>query len=775
MAAPVRIDELTAGSLSAAAAVAVVIGGFTKQVTASSFINEASSFTPSGSSATTVAAELILNNKKATTWYVDSSAGDDNSRGVSDDTALASITELLTKDINEGDTILLKRGSTWREKLTAPVNKLKIEAYGTGNAPILDGADTISTSAWSLSSGNVYQATLTVETTNSAAAEWTSIWENSTRLVQVADEATCDSTAGSYYPVLVGTTLTLKLHATGSGNPSTNGKTYEYAKRSSCIDTFSVKGCVVRGINTKRQFQSYGSLTLGIDCEAYDCTASEGNTHNVFARKGARLYRVTAQDGYAFNSSITLFVHYEDDPEDGDVLYEDCVATQTTANAGGEFGFYGHSDGSSGDWGTITFSRCAGTGCDDIFGGANTALIVIEDPSGSDFSNAIRPNADTVITGGSGPLTTARASSYLVTAGAANIEITVDGLTGSVTNTGGGAFQVTTNGVTLNLYRNNISWKSNLVTFSGTGGTLNSYGNTFIPLAGAARAYWLTGNPTLTSDRNDFGGITDASQPPFIIDSTSYGSFEMYKSGAGKDTNSSNGRIYIDQDVIKLIDHFVGVTLDANKWRGRVGSNGSCVAPALRTDRINGEVEMTTGADAGATMALNGVQMETALSWRPNMGGFVLEGRVSMSVATNVSFFFGVTDQNSILEMPFTMGASDTLTSNCADGCGILFDTGGDTDEWCLVGVANGADATKQFLGIAPTANVLETFRIEVTTGGVASFYRNGVKVGTTMAAATRIGVAHTPFMGGFSRTNVTRTFYADYLLMQGNRLPTLI
>src|SRR5690606_29469748 len=124
---------------------------------------------------------------------------------------------------------------------------------------------------------------------------------------------------------------------------------------------------------------------------------------------------------------------------------------------------------------------------------------------------------------------------------------------------------------------------------------------------------------------------------------------------------------------------------------------------------------------------------------------------------------------------PFTLGAGDTLTSNCTDGCGFLYDTAADTDEWCLVGVANGVDATKQFIGLTPTANVLETFRIEVNAStGAATFYRNGVKVGTTMTGATRIGVAHTPVIAGFSRTNVSRTFYADYLLMQGNRLPTL-
>ena len=61
MAAPLRIDELTAtGSLTATAAVAVVQGGQTLQFPASAFITQANSFTPSGSgaSSTTVQTEL---------------------------------------------------------------------------------------------------------------------------------------------------------------------------------------------------------------------------------------------------------------------------------------------------------------------------------------------------------------------------------------------------------------------------------------------------------------------------------------------------------------------------------------------------------------------------------------------------------------------------------------------------------------------------------------------------------------------------------------------
>lgn len=713
--------------------------------------------------------------KSLSAWYVDSAAGDDTVSGRNADAPLKTIAALLLKDIAPGDTIYLKCGSSWREKLTLPNDNITVEAYGNGADPILDGADVIANASFSKVGGltNVYSVSVTTEAGNIAAAtDHASVWEDGTRLTQASSAANCDSTPGTYYPntSVTASPLTLYVHPTGSTNPTSDGKTYEYAKRSSCVDSFSVEHCVIRNITTKRPFQSYGSLTLGKFCKAYDCTADDGNKHNVFLREGARAYRVTANDSYnAESGGITTFVHYEDTATGEDVLYEDCTATQTLTPVGEEFGFYGHTG--SGTFGTITYRRCTGTGLDNIFGGDDCSEIVIEDPKGTDFDKAIRPNVDTTVTGGSGSLTTARAAGKVVGFNAANTTIDITGLEASNTNTGGSLIECTLNGCTLNIYRNRFSWKSNLVTFSGAGGTLNSRGNQFIPLAGAARAYWLTGSPTLSSDGNDFGGITDASQPPFIIGSDSYASLEKYAAATGNDTNSVNGRTYRAEELVTYFDDFVGDALDA-RWNGRVGSDPQCAAPAIRADRINGEMVMTTGDDAAASMAVNGVQLETSLNWRPNMGGFVFEAKVSISVITSVALFVGLTDQNGALEMPFTLGAGDALTSNCTDGCGFLFDTAADTDEWCLVGVANNVDAAKEFLGIAPVANTMETLRIEVNaTSGAATFFRNGVKVGSTMTGATRIGIAHTPVIAGFSRVNVSRSFFADYIKTQARRV----
>lgn len=218
-------------------------------------------------------------------------------------------------------------------------------------------------------------------------------------------------------------------------------------------------------------------------------------------------------------------------------------------------------------------------------------------------------------------------------------------------------------------------------------------------------------------------------------------------------------------------DDFLGDSLDA-KWRGSVGSDGACVAPTISSGLpAKGVGFMTTGADAGGTMALNGAQLDLGITNFPaSAGGLVVEIRVSLSAITDIALFVGLTDQASALEMPFTLGAGDTLTSNATDAVGWLFDTGADTDNWWLVGVANNVDATKANSARVPTANVFEVLRIEIDSAGTANFYRNGAKIGSAMSAAVTTTVNLTPVIAAFSRAGASRNVFFDYVLVESSR-----
>lgn len=217
-----------------------------------------------------------------------------------------------------------------------------------------------------------------------------------------------------------------------------------------------------------------------------------------------------------------------------------------------------------------------------------------------------------------------------------------------------------------------------------------------------------------------------------------------------------------------FVDDFLGDALNGDMSAVAKGSDGACVDFAI-VAAVGGTIAATSGAGAGASMAANGVQIVQALNWQAGQGGLIFEARVKMDAITTVALFVGLGDQVAALEMPFTISGT-TLTSNITDGCGFLFDTAADVDNWKLVGVKQDVDATLQDIGIPPVAATFETFRIEVDSAGTATFYRNGTQVGTPMANATRTAVSLTPYIGGFSRAAASRVFTADYWAAYQNR-----
>ena len=98
----------------------------------------------------------------AATYYVSSSVGDDANDGLSPETAWKTL-EQVTAQIEDGDTILLKRGDTFRGFIKAYKDEdVIIGAYGSGANPVLKGSVEIAgwtpTSHPALDSSTVYEA-----------------------------------------------------------------------------------------------------------------------------------------------------------------------------------------------------------------------------------------------------------------------------------------------------------------------------------------------------------------------------------------------------------------------------------------------------------------------------------------------------------------------------------------------------------------------------------------------------------------------------------------
>src|SRR3989337_2636890 len=99
-------------------------------------------------------------------YYV-KNGGSDAADGLSDGNAWETIAKVNGSSFNAGDSVLFKKGSTWREQLTVPSSgssgsPITFGAYGAGEMPVISGADIIT--SWTSQGNNVYsKAGITTE------------------------------------------------------------------------------------------------------------------------------------------------------------------------------------------------------------------------------------------------------------------------------------------------------------------------------------------------------------------------------------------------------------------------------------------------------------------------------------------------------------------------------------------------------------------------------------------------------------------------------------
>lgn len=220
---------------------------------------------------------------------------------------------------------------------------------------------------------------------------------------------------------------------------------------------------------------------------------------------------------------------------------------------------------------------------------------------------------------------------------------------------------------------------------------------------------------------------------------------------------------------VSLFDDFLGDSVDV-KWSVVEGTDSATSADSILAGGIGGILRLTTG-DAGTGLAADMIQVTQALQWQASNGNLVMEVRAKLSAITTCYAFIGFTDLVT-LEAPIESAASaDTLTSNASDAVGFMFDTRMATDNWWLVGVKANTDATHQDTGSAPVADTYATFRIEVDSTGIATFYYNGAAVGTAMANALTAATDLTPTIA-VSKTSVaaSMTMDIDYVSVSMDR-----
>lgn len=179
-------------------------------------------------------------------------------------------------------------------------------------------------------------------------------------------------------------------------------------------------------------------------------------------------------------------------------------------------------------------------------------------------------------------------------------------------------------------------------------------------------------------------------------------------------------------------DDFLGTTVLA-MYTEISGSDAEAVQTIV--EEQFGVYQLTSG-DVGSNVAADGEGVYLSLEWQANQGTLIFETRLHLDtdIAT-VEICTGFTDDVTTVELPFT-NASDTVTAVADDAVMFCFDTGSTTVEWFVNGAAGGTEATGiAAAGVAPTADVYQTLRIEVDDGGAdCRFYIDGALVGTLTA-----------------------------------------
>ena len=233
--------------------------------------------------------------------------------------------------------------------------------------------------------------------------------------------------------------------------------------------------------------------------------------------------------------------------------------------------------------------------------------------------------------------------------------------------------------------------------------------------------------------------------------------------GLGRTVQSSRSRAYKGYSSIgsvELFDDFLGDLIE-DGWTVAADTGGSV---NCGTAAESGVVTLTTdGTDDDV------VSVAHELNWYGRRG-CMMEARVKWDVVTTLGFFIGFSDAKS--EAGSTMPAAlsgTSYTTTATDALGFLFDTDATTDTIRCIGVANDVDATHVDSALSPSAGVYATFRVHVTSAGVATFYIDDVLVGTVAGAVTST-VALTPYVGHKNMSAAAHVGSLDYIYCAQSR-----
>lgn len=517
-------------------------------------------------------------------YYVDSAGGDDSNAGTSEAAAFATLAPLTAMgSALANKRIGIKRGSVLASVLTSSANGVSVDAYGSGDRPLIDCADYFAANTgWAKTAGrtNVYERTITLPNDVKAKGN---VWSGDNFLVQVASLATCDSTPGSAFVTdWAAASATLYIHAIGSTDPTSNGIVYSYSRRLWGIN-LSGSGCAVRNIRSRRNAHQDGSIIVGPNGVGFRLRIEDGCRHSALFNPGASL-----TECYFFRgrndlegSANSLVVNA------ANVIGLSYSTTDCTFDAGDTPAFTGpqnHGANANDLYASITHTRPVFIGMLQCLDSAAQNVQVVN-PT---FANCVtgvqsgRVNAVCTVSGGTGTLDQLCSIGAAGTVNSLNNTLTVPAVrSGFYASTPTSGVTLSIDGDVLTIADANSRTVNNNDLIRIVGGTLSVQNLTIRPvLANPSTVYMRAGfsGGTVTVTANNNSVPLGAS---WIINGTTYSTLAAWQA-TGQDAASSYGAI----PAPSFTDNFdrADENLEASANWTRIG--GAAAQAAVRSNEL---------------------------------------------------------------------------------------------------------------------------------------------------------------------------------------------
>lgn len=312
--------------------------------------------------------DMLRNNLARTlarTYYLDSAA-DPGGDGRSPAAAFNTVASLVAASVFD-DYVVIKvaRGASFREELNlSGYDYAQAIDYGSGARPIFNASDILDPGDMTVVGDGSFSWPRTLP---ASANGFVNVWETTggvtSFMTLAASQAACAATPGTYFPSAHTGTITLYIHPT-SGDPSTNGSTYEVTARDHGVKTDGT-GCRIRGIHGKNSYHNDGSIVaLGAASTLSNFRAQNGGKHNFLISNGGAITGPSIADDAHCTGQSGIAVIFAGTGDGTPISISDLTISNAIAQpaTGSRTGFESHCN--SGTMGAVTLTNVAidGTG-----------------------------------------------------------------------------------------------------------------------------------------------------------------------------------------------------------------------------------------------------------------------------------------------------------------------------------------------------------------------------------------------------------------------------